>query len=245
MAHAMKPSGSLAFAAALVLLGVLPAHGDDALLRRALSTFFHQAQVLRIDAVPDLYEGGYARVSVYVARATLSGGFRVDEAWVRLVGVSFNPRALRAGEFQVDSVRDTAIHMRVSLQNLERYFTELNPWKDIRIWAQDGFLYARGTVLVGGIPARVELKGVFGVANRPELYFYVERLRVNGLPVPPAVVRELERRYNPLLTQSDWPVRFKLRSVRVTREEVVISSDPLGSSGCTFCGDGGPAAPVP
>jgi hypothetical protein len=240
----MKPSGSLALTTALILLGVVPVYGDEVLLRRALSTFFREAQVLRIDAVPDLYEGGYARVSVYVARATLSGGFRVDEAWVRLVGVSFNPRALRAGEFQVDSVRDTAIHMRVSLKNLERYFVELNPWKDIRIWAQDGFLYARGTTLLAGIPARVELKGFFAVANRPELYFYVERLRVNGLAVPAALVRELERRYNPLLTQADWPVRFKLRSVRVTRDEVVISSDPLGGS-CTFCGDGGLPAPVP
>jgi len=231
----MKASRSLAFTTAFILLGVLSVDADEVLLRRALSTFFREAQVLRVDAVPDLYEGGYARVSVYAARATLSGGFRVDEAWVRIVGVSFDPQALRAGELKVDSVRDTAIHMRVSLQSLERYFMELNPWKDIRIWAQDGFLYARGTVLLARVPARVELRGVFGVANRPELYFYVERLRVNGLGVPAAVVRELERRYNPLLTQADWPVRFKLRSVRMTQEEVVISSDPLGSSGCTFC----------
>jgi len=244
MAHAMKASRSLAFTTALILLGALSGDADEVLLRRALMTFFRDAQVLRIDAVPDLYEGGYARVSVYVALALLAGGFRVDEAWVRLVGVSFDPQALRAGELKVDSVRDTAIHMLVSLQNLERYFMELNPWKDIRIWAQDGFLYARVTTLLAGIPARVELKGVFGVANRPELYFHVERLRVNGLAVPAAVVRELERRYNPLLTQADWPVRFKLRSVRVTRDEVVISSEPLGSS-CSFCGDGGSRAPAP
>lgn len=228
-----------AVSAVLLTLSAVAGRGEDAPVHRAISSFFRSAQVLRVDAVPDLYEGGYARVSVYAARATLAGGFRVDEVWVRLLGVSFNPQALRAGEFRVDSVRDTAIHMRVSVRNLERYFTEINPWKDIRVWAQDGFLHARGTVLLSGIPTRVELKGSLAVADRPELYFHVERLRVNGLPVPPAVLRELERRYNPLLTQADWPVRFRLRSVRIRADDVVISSQASADAPCGFCTEGG------
>jgi hypothetical protein len=241
-----------ALAGALVVAVVLLARpfpsgaGDDPQVRRAVSTFFRHAEVLRLDVVPDLYEGGFARVSVYAANATLAeGGLRVDEAWIRLVGISFNPAALRAGEFRVESVRDTAIHMRVSLENLERHFIERNPWKDIRLWTQDGFLYGRGTVPLAGIATRMELRGFFAVGNTPELYFYVDRLRVNGLPVPEALLREMERRYNPLLTQADWPVRFKLRSARLTRTDLIVSSQSHFGDGGSVRGGGDPGTPTP
>lgn len=241
-----KHVATLVLAGGLSLVLALPGRGgDDEALRRAIATFFRDAQVLRVDAVPDLYEGGYARVSVYAAGATLTGGFRVDEAWVRLVGASFNPQALRAGQFRLDSVRDTALHMRVSYPNLERYFRQLNPGQDVRLWSDGGSVYGRGTVPLFGVPTRVELKGFFAVGNTPELYFYVERLRVNGLPVPEAVVRELERRFNPVLTQADWPVRFRLRSVRANRDEVVVTSQPAAGEGCRVCREVGPAAPTP
>ncbi|MDR5683708.1 MAG: hypothetical protein QN163_06765 [Armatimonadota bacterium] len=241
-----RPLGAGLLVVAFLLGGTIPSGAADPLVRRAVSTFFRDAEVLRVDVVPDLYEGGYARVSVYAANATLAeGGLRIDEAWTRLVGVSFNPKALRAGEFRVDGVRDTAIHMRVSLPNLERYFVERNPWKDIRLWAQDGYLHGRGTVPLGGVPTRVELRGFFAAGNTPELYFYVDRLRVNGLPVPDPLLREMERRYNPLLTQDDWPVRFKLRSVRLVGTNLIVSSQSHFGDGCTFCGGGDPGTPTP
>ncbi len=227
---------------AWAVLAAQQAPADEALLRRAVSSFFQDARVLRVDAVPDLYEGGYARVSVYAARATLTGGFRVDEAWVRLVGASFNPQALRRGQFQLDGVRDTALHMRVSFRSLEQYFSQLTPGQQVQLWSERGAVYGRGRVPLWGVPLPVELKGTFAVDGGPELYFHVQRLRVNGFPVPEAVVRELERHFNPVLTQKDWPVRFKLRSVRVNDEDVVVSSQPDGV--CRFCTDvpstGGP-----
>lgn len=220
--------------AAWASLAVGDASMDESPLRRAVSSFFQEARVLRIDAVPDLYEGGYARVSVYAAQAILTGGFRVDEAWVKLVGASFNPQALRRGQFQLDGVRDTALHMRVSFRNLERYFSQLTPGQQVRFWSERGWVHGRGTVPLWGVFVPVELRGVFAVTGGPELYFRVQRLRVNGLPVPEAVVGELERRFNPVLTQKDWPVRFKLRAVRVDAEGVVVSSQPDGL--CGFCG---------
>ena len=221
-------------------LAAAAAHADEAALRRAVSTFFQEARVLRLDAVPDLYEGGYARVSVYAAGATLTGGFRVDEAWVKLVGPSFNPQALRRGQFQLDGVRDTALHMRVSFQSLEQYFSQLTPGQRVRLWSDRGLVYCRGTVPLRGAFLPVELRGTFAVDGGPELYFRVDRLRVNGLPVPEAVVKELERRFNPVLTQKDWPVRFKLRAVVVNTGDVVVSSQADGL--CRFCA-GAQAAP--
>lgn len=217
--------------AAFLAVGDISA--EESLLRRAVSSFFHEAPVLQLDAVPDLYEGGYARVSVYAAQATLTGGFPVDEAWVKLVGASFNPQALRRGQFQLDGVRDTALHMRVSFRNLEQYFSHLTPGQQVRLWSERGSVHGRGTVPLWGVFVPVELRGIFAVDGGPELHFRVQRLRVNGFPVPEAVARELERRFNPVLTQKDWPVRFKLKAVRVNAEEVVVSSQP--DAVCRFC----------
>lgn len=212
---------------------------DDPLVRRAVATLFRQAEILRLDVVPDIYEGGYARVSIYVANATLAeSGMRVDEAWMRLVGVTFNPGAMRAGEFRVDSVRDTAIHMRIGLRNLERYFNERSPWGDIRLWSHDGLLHGRGTVPLGGARVHVELRGFFAVENTPQMHFFLQGMRLGGLPVPEAVLREMERRYNPLLRQDGWPVRFNLRSVRLEATDLVVSSHPHPGDGCPFCGGG-------
>jgi hypothetical protein len=239
--------GTFAALMMLALAASVPAQPaasqDEPLLRQAVASFFRDARVLRLDAVPDLYEGGYARVSVYAARATLSGGFRVDEAWVRLVGASFNPQALRRGQFQLDGVRDTALHMRVTFDSLELYFSQLTPGQRVRLWSERGLVYGRGVVPLWGAQLPVDLRGVFAVDGGPELYFRVERLRVNGLPVPDAVVRELERRFNPVLTQKDWPVRFKLRAVVVNAEDVVVSSHP--GAACRICADLAPAGPAP
>ncbi|MCS7234603.1 MAG: LmeA family phospholipid-binding protein [Armatimonadota bacterium] len=232
--------------AALILLalaGLVPtqpaASQDDPLLRQAVASFFRDARVLRLDAVPDLYEGGYARVTIYAARAALTGGFRVDEAWVRLVGASFNPQALRRGQFQLDGVRDTALHLRVTFDSLELFFSQLTPGQRVRLWSERGWVYGRGVVPLWGAQLPMDLRGVFVVNGGPELYFRVDRLRVNGLPVPEAVVKELERRFNPVVTQKDWPVRFNLRAVVVNADDVVVSSDPQAA--CRVCADFAPA----
>ncbi|MFN3285238.1 MAG: LmeA family phospholipid-binding protein [bacterium] len=237
------PAATLSLVALLALCGAPVASADEALVRQAVASFFREARVLRVDVVPDLYEGGYARVSVYAARATLSDGFRVDEAWVRLVGVSFNPQALRRGQFQVDGVRDSALHMRVSFENLEQYFSQLTPGQRVRLWSERGYVYGRGVVPLWGAQLPVELRGAFAVEGGPEMYFRLDRLRVNGFPVPEPVVRELERRFNPVLTQKDWPVRFKLRAVVVNSQDVVVSSQPGAS--CRICADFGPAGSAP
>jgi len=176
---------------AMTLITIAPAAADenDAQLRRGLLGFFRGAETLRIDAVPDLYEGGYARISVYAKRARLAeGGLLVDEAWVRLRGVTLSVPHFREGTFRVVSVRDAAIYLRISVRSLEQYFIAGNPWDDIRLWSEGGYLFARGTVPVIGIPTRVDMKGYFTVEGTHEIFFYVESLRVNWLPlrVPPA-----------------------------------------------------------
>lgn len=229
---------------AMTLITIAPAaaHEHEA-LQRSLLRFFRGAELLRVEAVPDLYEGGYARISVYAKRARLDeGGLLVDEAWVRLRGVTLSVPHLREGTFRVVSVRDAAIYLRVSVRSLEQYFIAGNPWDDIRVWSEDGYLFARGTVPLLRIPTRVEMRGYFAVEGTHEIFFYVERLRVNWLPLPEFLLRNMERQYNPVIDQKTWPVIIKLRSIRLSKEELVVTSEP-DPGVCGFCGPIGSSGP--
>ncbi len=209
---------------------------SDPQLTRAIASFFTGADILRVDAVPDLYEGGYARISVYARRARVaSGGLVIDEAWTRLRGVTLNVTALQQGAFRVESTRSAAVYLRVGLRSLEQYFVA-HAYEDIRLWSDGAYLYGTGTVPLLNRPTRVEMKGTFAVEGTKDLYFQVESLRVNGFPVPGALLRLLEKQFNPILSQQDWPVIYTFRSVRLTREDVIVSSE-ADPTVCGFCAD--------
>ncbi|MEM2542806.1 MAG: hypothetical protein QXR35_05035, partial [Candidatus Korarchaeum sp.] len=60
-------------------------------------------------------------------------------------------------------------------------------------------------------------------------------LRVNGVPLPAPVVEEFERRINPLLDMAEWPVSFRIRSVRITSTHVVLTTLRHPADPCDFC----------
>lgn len=222
--------------AMLAVVAAAPAAADEALLRRAFESFLHSAEELRIEAIPDLYDGGYARVTVTGRRVRLTQGLRVDEALINLVGVSLDPEALRAGKLRVLDARDSAMQVRVLWRSMEEHFNagtskvlrdnlgSASPTQDIRLWEKDGYLYGSGTIMFGGTLRRMHMKGFFAVDGTTEIYFYIETLHANGLPLPISVIRGVERRINPVVHQRDWPVRFKIRSVRLDTEGLTISS---------------------
>jgi hypothetical protein len=223
-------------AALVVAFAALPAAADEALLRRAFGTFLKSAEELRIEAIPDLYDGGYARVSVLGRRVVLNDGLRVDEAAIRLVGVSLDAAALRSGTLRVLDYRDSALHVRVLLRSLQDFLNAGSALDDIRVWAADGYLLGTGTVLFRGAQTRLRMKGFFAVAGTTEIYFYFDSLHANGLPLPTSVIRDLERQINPILHQREWPVTFRLRSVRLDAQALTISSQP--GAACPGCGGG-------
>lgn len=237
----LRWSVAAALAAAAVISA--PAAADEALLRRAFAAFMRSADELRIEAIPDLYEGGYARISVFGRRVQLTDGLRVDEAAIRLVGVSLDPAALRAGTLRVLDYRDSAMSTRVLLRSLEQYFNAGNPMGDIRLWAEGGSLHGTGTVLFRGQPTRMRMKGFFAAAGTTEVYFYFESLYANNLPLPTAVVRDLERAINPVIHQRGWPVTFKIRTVRLDLDGLTVSSQ--ADAACPGCGGGEPPVYAP
>jgi hypothetical protein len=219
---------------ALLAAGVPAAPRDpDGDLSRAFGAFI-KATHLRLDVVPDIYPGGYARISVYARKADL-GGLVVDEAWFRLTGASLDPEALRRGELRVLDMRDSAIHVRASLRSLEAYFQHGDGVKDVRLWSDGDHLFGQGVVPLIGVPARVSFKGTFAVGGTREVHFRISDLRLNGLPVLSPIVRRFEEDINPVFSQERWPVTFRIRALRMTREEFVVSSQVDPAVPCSFC----------
>lgn len=226
-----------------VLTSTVPAspNGGEADLRRAFSAFI-KAKELRFDLVPDLYPGGYARISIYAKRADL-GGMIVDEAWFALVGASLDPEALRRGELRILDLRDSAMHVRASIKSLQEYFQQGNGMKDIELWSDGEYLFGRGTVPVAGLPMKVYLKGSFAVTGTRDVRFHITDLRLNGLPIFSPLVRRWEEQINPVFNQSLWPITFNIRGLRMTREWFLVSSQADPSAPCPFC-SGGDASTV-
>jgi len=74
-------------------------------LRPVFGRLLGDPPVMHLEAVPDLYEGGYARISLY-ARDVDIKGMRIDELWIFLgrdrqpfcTDVKIGPRDLLAAE---------------------------------------------------------------------------------------------------------------------------------------------------
>ena len=214
--------------------GVLPFASVD-ILRPLLSKAFGDPPVMRLDVVPDLYEGGYALVSVYAEGATVKG-MHVDQTWVRLVGVSFDPELLRQGTLKVIDLRDSAVYGAVKLKSIEEFLRAQSPVEDVHLARVQDSVMVTATVLYKDVPTRVRMQGIFQVYGEPEIYFHIEALFVNSMPVPYVVVDELERSMNPVVDFRTWPVPFKIRSFRSTRDGFIISSRTDYSQPCNDCG---------
>jgi DUF2993 family protein len=228
---------------AVVWIGILlawavrPASADEALLRRAFTAFMRSADELRIEAIPDLYDGGFARISVNARRVQMGDGLRIDEVAIRLVGVSLDLAALRGGTLKVLEVRDSAMQVRILLKSLQDHFNAGNPLDDIRLWSESGYLRGTGTVMYRSVPTRMQMKGFFAASGTNDVYFYFESVHANGLPLPTFVIREIERQINPVVHQREWPVQFKIRTVQLDAQGLTVSTQASGV--CATCGGGG------
>lgn len=215
---------------------------DDGDLLRAFGRFL-KARELAIDSVPDLYPGGYARISVHARNADL-GGMLVDEIWVRLIGVSLDPDALRSGRLRVLDQRGSGIHGRLRVQQLQDFFLSTNAFSDLRLWSDGTYLYGEGTFPYRGAPIKIWLKGRFSVNGTKDIYLHIDNMRVNGFPLFVPIIRILEAQINPVLSQKDWPVTFTIRSLQMTTDGFVLSSQADALAPCAICwSTGGTSGP--
>ncbi len=218
----------------LLVLGGTAGANSDAAVRVAFARLLGHPLELRIELVPDLLEGMYARVSLYARQARI-GGLVVDELWVRLRGVAFDPMALGRQELRATMQRESSLHALVGIRSLEEYLVQSPDVEEVRLVYDRGLIAGQGKVRIRGVPVQVGMRVGFEALGTPAVYIRVHALRVKGVPLPPAVVAEFERRINPLVDMRSWPVRFAVRSVRITPTAVVLSTLKDAAT-CDFCG---------
>ncbi len=136
-------------------------------LRPVFGRLLGDPPVMHLEAVPDLYEGGYARISLY-ARDVDIKGMRIDELWIRLVGASLDPEALRRGELRVLQLRDSALYGKLRLASVQDFLNHQGAVRDVQLGLSGESVVGTGTYVYNGVPTRVRIQGVFQVYGEPE-----------------------------------------------------------------------------
>ncbi len=205
------------------------------ILRPIFSKMLGDPPSIYLDVVPDMYEGGYARISVYARNVNIKG-MRIDEIWIKLVGASFDPGLLTEGTIKVLEVRNSAVYGKINIRNVQDFLSHQGPVQEIQLSLDGDAVVGVATLMYNGIPTHVRMKGVFQAYGAPEVFFHIQALVVNALPVPYVIVDRLERQLNPVVDFRSWPVQFKIRSVRQTTEGFILTSQADYSQPCNDCG---------
>lgn len=219
----------------LVPAGAEPQSTSTQQLRVLFSRLLGDPPLIHMEAIPDLYDGGYARVSVY-GRHVMIKGMLIDELWIKLVGVSFDPAELKGGNLKVLDIRDDAIYGKLTLAAVQDYLNKQAAVQDVRLGVNAEAVTGAATVMYNGIPTHVRMQGVFQVDGDPEVFFHIQALSVNGIPVPYILAANLERQINPVVDFRTWPVQFKIRTFKQTPEGFVLSSQRDLAQPCNACG---------
>ena len=204
-------------------------------LRTLFAHLLGDPPLLHMEAVPDIYDGGYARVSLY-GRHVLIKGMLIDELWIRLTGVSFDPAELRGGVLKVLDIRDNAIYGKLSLAAVQDFLGRQGSVQDVKLGTNAEAITGAATVMYNGLPTRVRMQGIFQVYGEPEVFFHIQALSVNSIPVPYVLAANLERQINPVVDFRTWPVQFKIRTFKQTPEGFVLSSQRDFAQPCNTCG---------
>jgi hypothetical protein len=224
-----------------MLTAYSPARADDLkfasteILKPIFSKMLGDPPSIHLDVVPDMYEGGYARISVYARNVNIKG-MRIDEIWIKLVGASFDPDLLTQGTIKVLEVRGSAVYGKINIRNVQDFLSHQGPVQEIQLSLDGDAVVGVATLMYNGIPTHVRMKGVFQAYGAPEVFFHIQVLVVNALPVPYVIVDRLERQLNPVVDFRTWPVQFKIRSIRQISEGFILSSQADYSQPCNDCG---------
>ena len=215
--------------------GAAPQTTSQEQLRTLFSHLLGDPPVLHMETVPDIYDGGYARVSLYGGHVMIKG-MLINELWIKLVGVSFDPAALKLGEIKVLDIRDNAIYGKLSLTAVQDFLNRQASVKDVQLGVNAEAITGAATVVYNGIPTRVRMQGIFQVYGDPEVFFHIQALSVNSIPVPYILAASLERQINPVVDFRTWPVQFKIRTFQQTPEGFILSSQRDFAQPCNDCG---------
>ncbi|HXX39707.1 MAG TPA: hypothetical protein VEP50_16415 [bacterium] len=215
--------------------GAAAAPADENALQSVFGRLLGDPPVLRLNAVFDPQAGDYERINIYAEGASIQG-LRIDQLWIRLLGATVDAEELHRGAFKLLDVRDSAIYGRVATASVEDFLDHESTVKDAKLSTDGDSTAVEGTVVYNGLPTHVQMRGVFQVYGQPEVFFHVQSLVVDSVPMPPALADQFERQINPVLDFRGWPVAFPLRAFHQTGTAFVLSSQADLSQPCDACG---------
>jgi len=219
-----------------------PSAGVDA-LQAVFSRLLGNPPVVRVTAVPGTHDGAYDQIGVYAEHAAIQG-LRIDQLWFRLLGVTLDPSQLRRGTLQVLAVQHSAIYGKVALESVQDLLNHENTVKDVTLTTDGASTIAAGTIVYSGLPTHVRMRGTFEVSGVPEIFFHLQDLTVDALPMPGAVTAQVEQQINPVVDLRGWPVSFAIRTFRQTETGFILSSQADDTQPCEAC-IGAPVQPRP
>jgi hypothetical protein len=190
--------------------------------------------VLRLSAAADPQTQDYSRINIYAEHAAIEG-LRIDQLWIRLLDARFDAAELRQGRLKVLGVRDSAVYGRVATASVEDFLNHESTVKDAKLSTDGDATAVEGTVVYNGFPTHVQMRGVFQVYGQPEIFFHIETLIVDSVPMPQPLANQFERQINPVVDFREWPVAFPLRTFRQTGTAFVLSSQADLSQPCNAC----------
>jgi hypothetical protein len=220
----------------------VPAAGVET-LRPVFSRLLGNPQVVRLNGTPGARDGAYDQIGVYAEHAAIQG-LRIDQLWFRLLGVTLDPAELRRGTLKVLNIQKSAIYGKVSRASVQELLNHESAVTDVTLSADGDTTVATGTIMYSGVPTHVSMRGTFRVSGMPEIFFHLEALTVDALPMPPAVASQVEQQINPVVDLRHWPVAFGIRMFRQTDAGFVMSSQPDETLPCEAC-IGAPVQPKP
>jgi hypothetical protein len=124
----------------------------------------------------------------------------------------------------------------LSLAAVQDFLNQQAAVRDVQLGVNAEAITGAATVVYNGIPTRVRMQGIFQVDGDPEVFFHIQALSVNSIPVPYILAANLERQINPVVDFRTWPVQFKIRTFKQTPEGFVLSSQRDLAQPCNACG---------
>jgi len=199
----------------------LIARGLELGLRRTLGADFD----VRLDAYPSLrlLLGHFAEISV-VARGVNLGGLEAEEYSLAAEQVTVNLRELLARrELKFINQGRLTVQVTVAEGELSSFLRDKMPvLKDWRVQINEGNAVAVGNIPLEAIDLDVRVHGKFQALGKEKIAFVTERVEVQGIELPSALIQVLLEDAQFYIDLKAAPMPLELIDVRMEPGRLIV-----------------------
>lgn len=173
-------------------------------------------------------KGKFRLVEISAKPAKVKGVF-LREFYGRAVEPVVDVQALlREGELKTVSTKESVMEGVMDAEALEQIFAEGKSTRPMKIKVR---ITDDGRLQLQGILTLLRINNPFEAICRAEpgkdgLYVRIDELRINGVPAPAFLRRQLEERVNPVVKRDALPFHPEIRSVRIYQRLIYVNRLP-------------------